>query len=238
LAGTPPSGVSLFGATPRRISSGCYSRHPASVPAHRSTPVEGGRASGLVFAPERLVRDFPAQSGFHSALRDPIPRCETLQAFCHSLGAFICGASPICRRWARPLLNKRNKIGNRNSNSFARAGNTPPVVGKNMNTPSVGKKNNRPADNKNTPPEDKKDTHLADMNTQPADNKRARAGSKPGRVGSNTDYSRGEKAPNQGRKNPALARQRHQRQSHRRPHANPNPHLHLRAAAPPSIRSR
>jgi hypothetical protein len=137
----------------------------------------------------------------------------------------------------RSLLNKRNKIGNRNSNSFARAGNMPPVVGKNMNTPSVDKKNNRPADN--TLPADKKDTQLADnMNTQPAGNKRARAGSKPGQVGSNKDYSRGEQARNRGRKIPARGRQRHQGRSHLRPRANPNLHLHLRAAAPSSIRSR
>src|ERR1700758_1259373 len=82
-----------------------------------------------------------------------------------------------------PLINKRNKIGNRNSNSFGRADSTPPAVGKNMNTPAVGKKNTRPADNKNIPPADKKNPPLADnINPQPADNKRARAGSKPGRV--------------------------------------------------------
>jgi hypothetical protein len=38
--------------------------------------------------------------GFHSALRDAIPRCEPPQGFCGSRGAWICGQEPICRRWA------------------------------------------------------------------------------------------------------------------------------------------
>ena len=38
--------------------------------------------------------------GFQSTIRDLIQRFETSQGFCGSLGAFRCGAGPICRRWA------------------------------------------------------------------------------------------------------------------------------------------
>ena len=45
----------------------------------------------------RAVRLLHARSGFQSALRDLIPRCETFQGFCRFRSAVTCGAMPICR---------------------------------------------------------------------------------------------------------------------------------------------
>jgi hypothetical protein len=71
-----------------------------------------------------LVRGFLA-AGFHSALRYLIPRCETSQGFCGS-GALLPAAWGRFAAGGRPRLSKRNSIGNRGSNSSARAGSTGP----------------------------------------------------------------------------------------------------------------
>jgi hypothetical protein len=83
--GTRPEVDRLIGAV---LYPGCHQRRPR-------TPRE--RRSRIGPMPDHRSRPL---SGFQSALRDLIPRCETSQGFCGSWGAFTGGAGPICRRWA------------------------------------------------------------------------------------------------------------------------------------------